>query len=895
MSDIIVPAIPAAWRARKTELAEHALRMFVNRRDVWGQYIEPSRRKGPKAPKVWTAPKKDERGKRELLPARLAMHFAGATQNDLIGFHTTSRINTSRFGAIEIDRHGDEPTIEVTTGAARYWYDKGSSLGFVPLLLDSNGAGGFHLIFPFSEPVSTPRVFHFLRWLASDFKNHGLQKMPETFPKQQAIVEGKFGNLLRLWGRHHTRDHWTRVWDGMEWREGAQAIDLILATKGNDPAIIPADAAPPKAKPRIGAAPLPTDAGDKVRRCDAYIAKMKDAISGQHGHDATFAVCCELWRFGLDNTDACNVIERWNAGHTGGEPWSKDELVHKLADAKAKVEGAGEFGIRLTEKRPDRDDKIESALQRRQTAGELPEIPVEATLAPTAKGEFSLSAPLADKRSEPAADGPDDGFQILDRGDPLPTARKFIGEHYRHNGNPTLLHAGDAFYAWDEIAYRDCEPGALRAKLYPWLEWHKRIVKDRRGLEQIVAYQPRKSDIELTVDALKGLTYTADRAPAWLGGRDGPNPAHLLVAPNGIFHLTADGCRKHCGPTPLLFTVNALDYPVDLDAADPVDWIGFVNQTWPDDPDSVDLLQEYFGLILTAETRHQKMLGLIGPPRSGKGTICRVISHTAGMENVCGPTLSGLGTNFGLWPLLNKRLAIISDARLSGRTDQATITERLLSITGEDALTVDRKNLSQITTKLTTRIILCSNELPRLSDSSGALANRFLLLMLRESHLGREDTGLTDRLLAERPGILRWAIEGWRRLCARGRFIQPATSQQAIEELQDLASPVGAFIRDWCSVAPGLCIPIRDLFEAWGLWCREQGRDHQGDTAGFGRNLRAAVAGIGTTQPRMNGSRHRVFEGIDLTEVSKLTLSNERAAQQYRDTASRHYGRSVGA
>src|SRR5690606_6286310 len=128
--------------------------------------------------------------------------------------------------------------------------------------------------------------------------------------------------------------------------------------------------------------------------------------------------------------------------------------------------------------------------------------------------------------------------------------------------------------------------------------------------------------------------------------------------------------------------------------------------------------------------------------------------------------------------LLNKRLAVISDARLSGRTDQAIVTERLLSITGEDAITVDRKHLAPVTAKLSVRFLILTNELPRLNDSSGALANRFLILPLRNSFLGREDTGLTSRLLEELPGILLWAIEGLRRLYERGHFLQPASGEE---------------------------------------------------------------------------------------------------------------------
>ena len=107
------------------------------------------------------------------------------------------------------------------------------------------------------------------------------------------------------------------------------------------------------------------------------------------------------------------------------------------------------------------------------------------------------------------------------------------------------------------------------------------------------------------------------------------------------------------------------------------------------------------------------------------------------------PTLAGLGMNFGLAPLIGKGVAIISDARLGGRADQHAIAERLLSITGEDTITVDRKYMFAWTGQLLVRFLVISNELPRLSDASGALMSRFIVLVLTHSFYGREDQTLT--------------------------------------------------------------------------------------------------------------------------------------------------------
>jgi putative DNA primase/helicase len=217
-----------------------------------------------------------------------------------------------------------------------------------------------------------------------------------------------------------------------------------------------------------------------------------------------------------------------------------------------------------------------------------------------------------------------------------------------------------------------------------------------------------------------------------------------------------------------------------------------------------------------------------------------------------------------LWPLVGTSLAIISDARLSGRSDQAVITERLLSISGEDNLTIDRKNLSPVTVKLSTRVMICTNEMPRLSDSSGALASRFVILRMTKSFYGREDSALTEKLLTELPGILLWAVEGWRRLQERGRFLTPASSAEAVQELDELGSPITAFIRECCTVGPGHSVAKLDLYKAWVSWCAEQGRDNAGTQASFGRDLAAVCPGLTVRQPRVAGARFRLYEGISL-------------------------------
>src|SRR5690606_34033507 len=150
-----------------------------------------------------------------------------------------------------------------------------------------------------------------------------------------------------------------------------------------------------------------------------------------------------------------------------------------------------------------------------------------------------------------------------------------------------------------------------------------------------------------------------------------------------------------------------------------------------------------------------------------------------------------------LQSLLGKPLAIIADARLSGADTKDTV-ERLLNISGEDLVDVNRNNRPAVTCRLPTRLMILSNEIPHLGDASGVIARRFVVLAQRVSFLGREDRELAGKLLAELPSILNWALDGLDRLMTAGRFTEPASSADAAVTMIDAASPMSAFIRECC-------------------------------------------------------------------------------------------------
>jgi putative DNA primase/helicase len=365
--------------------------------------------------------------------------------------------------------------------------------------------------------------------------------------------------------------------------------------------------------------------------------------------------------------------------------------------------------------------------------------------------------------------------------------------------------------------------------------------------------------------------------PSWIDGVDKTirtewltedvfaTPSDLLYLPN----LLATNNTYRIPSTPAFFGSNAIDYEFDPDAPRPKRWLEFLKQLFGDDKESIELLQQWFGYCLTGDTSQQKILMLIGPPRSGKGTIANVLQSLIGESNCCAPTLTSLSRDFGLQELLGKTLAVFGDARLSERTDQAQITERLLSISGEDSQSINIKHKAPFSTRLRTRMMIISNELPKLSDASGALASRLLILRFKKSFLGHENHNLKAELLAERQSILRWAIEGWLSLRHAGRFTAPPSGLELAQELVGLSSHIKAFVDECCIVSPKASVHSGELYLCYKAWALSSGINRPLDKFTFGRDLKSAVPEVQESRRERTGrQRLTVLPGIGINPAT---------------------------
>lgn len=468
-------------------------------------------------------------------------------------------------------------------------------------------------------------------------------------------------------------------------------------------------------------------------------------------------------------------------------------------------------------------------------------------------------------------------LKTLDAKDPYRSAQQIAKDKFNNKKN-TVYYQGQ-FYEYIGSHYEALEIDDVRSDIYQFLETHAPFKANSKLVSDIV-------------DALKSVVGKKNKTPPPFNTTTKKHMNNFISFKNGVVEIDSEEfiLMPH---SPDYFFTSSLDYEFNPDAVKPVLWINFLNEIFQNDNQQIEALQEYFGLCLTRITKFQLMLLLVGPKRSGKGTVMRVLKNLIGQANVAAPTLSSLSSQFGLASLIHKTLAIIADARIGQRTDVQIIAERLLSITGEDSITIERKFLSDWIGQLVVRFVWVANELPRIGDAGSAFSSRLFILVLRESFLGRENRNLTEELLTEIPGIANWALDGLKRLRDRDRFVQPDAGKDAIEAVSELGSPVAAFVHDECEIGIQYEIAVNDVYERFRQWSNDQGHRRPPPKNIFGNNLRSCVPLLAVKQHRDSGTRYRVYSGITLKDFVPNASASEVTRTTREETHTTYRG-SVG-
>jgi putative DNA primase/helicase len=450
-------------------------------------------------------------------------------------------------------------------------------------------------------------------------------------------------------------------------------------------------------------------------------------------------------------------------------------------------------------------------------------------------------------------------------------ARAILNRNFNSPGGlPTLVHWRGEFFSWcgtHWVAVTLHEPpntDDVYLAIHDALSDAVKIVG--RGEDAIeVPFNPSTTEVVSVRRALIGMVLYRREDQSWIDGRDGSSHVATL---SGILDLNTLEAQP---PTPAFFNTYCVGARIRSEwlrdeAAFREAWVAshshaFLKQIFDRDPAQVDLLTEVLGYLVLGDNTYQKGFMLVGPPRSGKGTISQIINHLLPKPAVASPKIKDLDGPFALQGMEYARVATINDARLEeGSPSFGAMAELLLSSIGNDATDVPRKFKTTLRSlQLKIRWLIVSNAVPRLRDRTGVLSQRFIYLTTSTSFLGREDTDLLARLRGEIDLWFAAALHGYRRLVKRGSFAETNTHRTTIMRIQIAMAPIASFLASFTEEDEQGFIAGDDLYAVFMQVARTAGIARWG-RARFAERVLAEKAGkVRKSRPRIE----RVTFGAD--------------------------------
>jgi len=276
-------------------------------------------------------------------------------------------------------------------------------------------------------------------------------------------------------------------------------------------------------------------------------------------------------------------------------------------------------------------------------------------------------------------------------------------------------------------------------------------------------------------------------------------------------------------------------------------------------------LQEYIGYTLMHwDIPFHKALFVIGPTASGKSTTLSVVRKMLGKVASVSPQQL-INGRFGPIELENAWANIRADISSDLLKDIGLFKE----IVGGDPIHVERKYEQGYTIRPTAKHLYSANRLPDISIDDDAFFRRILLVSFPttippENRLNRAK--LDAKLEEEMDGILRWAVEGLRRVMDQNGFTHDLSPSETRRRWDEHASSIGRFKASAIEVTGDKqdFEPKEDVYTAYTSFCQDQGLSTDSQQKMTRTLKRDPRVSDGQRTPTPGGSQVRCYVGLKL-------------------------------
>ena len=340
----------------------------------------------------------------------------------------------------------------------------------------------------------------------------------------------------------------------------------------------------------------------------------------------------------------------------------------------------------------------------------------------------------------------------------------------------------------------------------------------------------------------------------------------LFNVPNGTIDLRTGTLRA---PSRSDYLTTVAPVPFDPAATCPT-WDRFLDRIMDGNRDLLDYLRRAVGYSLTGDVGEQCLFILHGGGANGKSTFLDAVHAAIGHEysKAMAPNIL-MAKKYENHPT---ELADLFGARFVSTVEVQQDREfdevRLKQITGGDPIKARRMREDFWEFEPTHKIWLAANHKPVINGTDHAIWRRIRLVPFTVTiPTDERDKDLPEKLRAELPGIMAWAVRGcleWQ----RHGLQDPDEVLVATRGYRKEMDPLDPFLVDRCVVDPQAHGGAGELYLAYKQWAKENRGDNPMSKVDFGKLLGRK----GFEKGKGNRGK-RLWRGVGLT--APLHLDHE--------------------
>lgn len=401
---------------------------------------------------------------------------------------------------------------------------------------------------------------------------------------------------------------------------------------------------------------------------------------------------------------------------------------------------------------------------------------------PLYQEDGTIDVPSVSPQSAVAADC----FHLTEQG-----AAEFFAD--RHRGDLRYDHLRQRWLVW--MGHRwmpDADAKVHRLAGEHLRRWQREAmdIPDRERRQRIIEFAlrlERRSGLE------NMLAMTKPIPPITSTGKEWDRDPWLLGVANGVVDLKT-GQYREGQPVDAITMATSAEFNPDATCAY---WDAFLASILPDE-ELRAFLQVFVGYSLTGSTDEQVLAMLYGKGSNGKSTMLSVLTNVLGdyAKTIAFSALEFKKSDVpsDIAALQHVRFVMASEVKEGQRLNEA----RIKSLTGGDMVAARYLYSEWFQFKPEAKFFLAVNHKPMVADDSYGFWRRIRLVPFTQAFTGAARIGnMQEQLLAERDGILRWAIEGCLRWQIEG-LATPQAVSAASDEYQAESDPLTEFVGEIC-------------------------------------------------------------------------------------------------